>query len=71
MTGAIRTFLASSLAMLAASFQPAQASDPFAGYDFAPAKTRYRNRFPGKRKPAGSKLARMAASGRVGRATIR
>lgn len=28
--------------------------------------TRYRNRIPGKARPAGSKLARKAANGRVG-----
>jgi hypothetical protein len=32
---------------------------------------RYRSRFPGKARPAGSKLARKAARGRLGVSTIR
>lgn len=70
MRGAIRAFLASSLAMLAALGTPVTVTDPLHGYEFKPT-SRYRNRFPGRHKPAGSKLARKALKGRVGVSTIR
>lgn len=70
MRGAIRSFLASSLAMLAASSLPANGYDRLQDYEFK-SNHSYRSRFPGKARPAGSKLARKAAKGRVGISSIR
>jgi len=71
MRAAIRAFMASSLAMLAASGTPVNVYDRMHSLQMYDPATRYRSRFPGKARPAGSKLARKAARGRLGVSTIR
>ncbi len=55
-------------ALIAWSFGAQQCAPlPF----FAGTSARYRSRFPGTARPAGSKLARKAERGRLGVSTIR
>ena len=70
MRGYFRSFLAASAVMILAALPTARASER--DYMAAPVEWRPpRSRFPGRHKPAGTKLARKAQFGTVGRATLR
>ena len=71
MMGRSITRMLASAAAMALAAMPSPAVDALTDWPLAASPARYRNRFPGRARPAGSKLARKARKGRVGLATIR